>query len=93
MHKNLNLDKKTICIDTTTFCSGFLQTLMQAYLILDNPDINKVIILTSLVKSKKTDMKNDKISYLTHSNCASAILIEKSQKANQKAYFSQEIYS
>ncbi|EAJ6225773.1 3-oxoacyl-ACP synthase [Campylobacter coli] len=93
VHKNLNLDKKTICIDTTTFCSGFLQTLMQAYLILDNPDINKVIILTSLVKSKKTDMKNDKISYLTHSDCASAILIEKSQKANQKAYFSQEIYS
>lgn len=53
VHKNLNLDKKTICIDTTTFCSGFLQTLMQAYLILDNPDINKVIILTSLEKAKK----------------------------------------
>ncbi len=38
-------------------------------------------------------MKNDKISYLIHSDCTSAILIEKSQKANQKAYFSQEIYS
>ncbi|WP_417903883.1 3-oxoacyl-ACP synthase [Campylobacter sp. LH-2024] len=93
IHKNLNLSKQTICIDTTTFCSGFLQTLMQAFLILDNPDIHKVIILTSLVKSKKTDIKNDKISYLTHSDCACAILIEKSTNATQKTYFSQETHS
>lgn len=93
VHKNLNLSKKTVCIDTTTFCSGFLQTLMQAFLMLDNPNIHKIIILTSLVKSKKTDIKNDKISYLTHSDCACAILIEKSQNTTQKTYFSQEIYS
>ncbi|TKX32839.1 3-oxoacyl-ACP synthase [Campylobacter aviculae] len=93
IHKKLNLNKKTICIDTTAFCSGFLQTLMQAFLMLDNPNIHKIVILTSLVKSKKIDIKNDKISYLTHSDCACAILIEKSQDTSQKTFFSQNIYS
>lgn len=91
IHKNLKLDKKTLCYDNIAFCSGFLQGLTQSFLLLDNKNIKKVALVCVSVKSKKIS-KNDKVTYLSNSDSASVILIEKSN-AKEKALFSQEIFS
>lgn len=91
IHKNLKLDKKTLCYDNIAFCSGFLQGLSQSFLLLDNKNIKKVALVCVSVKSKKIS-KNDKVTYLSNSDSASAILIEKSN-TKEKALFSQEIFS
>ncbi|WP_261798043.1 3-oxoacyl-ACP synthase [Campylobacter peloridis] len=91
VHKNLNLNENTICIDLIGYCSGFLQGLKQAFIALDNENINKIILICANVKSKKID-KKDKITFLNTSDSASAILIEKS-KNYEKAIFSNKIFS
>lgn len=91
VHKNLKLDNHTLCFDMNAFCWGFLQGILQAFSLLDYPNIKKVILLCASVKSKKVNPK-DKITFLNTSDSASAILIEKTND-QQKAFYSQNIFS
>lgn len=91
IHDKLNLDERTLCFDNISFCTGFLQGLVQAFLLLDNEDIKKVVLICVSAKSIKIP-KNDKITYFSNSDGASAILLEKSD-TKEKAFFSQKIYS
>lgn len=91
IHKNLNLSSKTLCFDITAFCSGFVQGLFNAFLMLDNENINNVILCCVSTKSKIIN-KNDKFTFSTISDSASCVLISKS-KIDSKAYFSNEIFS
>ncbi|EAL5963629.1 3-oxoacyl-ACP synthase [Campylobacter jejuni] len=91
IHKNLKLSEKTLCYDNIAFCPGFLQGLTQSFLFLNNENIEKVALVCVSAKSKKIS-KNDKITYLSNSDSASAILIEKSN-AKEKALYSQKIFS
>ena len=89
--KNLNLNKNTLCFDEIGFCAGFLQGLFKAFLALENESIKKVVLLCVNVKSKKISPK-DKISYLSITDSASAVLIEKSN-SKQNAFYSQQTFS
>ncbi|ENI6511001.1 3-oxoacyl-ACP synthase [Campylobacter coli] len=91
IHKNLGLSEKTLCFDNIAFCPGFLQGLMQAFSLLDNENIKKIAFICVSVKSKKIP-KKDKITYLSNSDSASVILLEKSN-TKEKAFFSQKIFS
>lgn len=85
IHKNLGLSEKTLCFDNIAFCPGFLQGLMQAFSLLDNENIKKIAFICASVKSKKIP-KKDKITYLSNSDSASVILLEKSN-TKEKAFF------
>lgn len=91
VHKNLNLLSKTLCFDMTAFCSGFIQGLFQAFLMLDNKNFKNVILCSVSVKSKIIN-RSDKLTFSTISDSTSAVLISKS-KEQKTAYFASEIFS
>lgn len=91
IHKNLELSKNTLCLDITGFCTGFLQGLFQAFLALENPNFNNIVLLCVSAKSKKINPK-DKIAFLSNSDSASAILISKNP-SKEKAFYSQKTFS
>lgn len=91
IHKNLNLGENTLCLDITQFCTGFLQGLFQAFLALENPNFNNIVLLCVSTKSKKIDPR-DKIAFLSNSDGASAILISKNL-SKEKAFYSQKTLS
>ncbi|HFU4820678.1 TPA: 3-oxoacyl-ACP synthase [Campylobacter lari] len=93
IHKNLNLSSHTLCLDVLGFCPGFLQSLLQVFLALNQQNIKKAILICASVKSKAIDTQKDKITFLNNSDSASAILIEKNTNTEDKSYFSQKIFS
>lgn len=42
IHKNLNLNSHTLCLDVLGFCPGFLQSLLQVFLALNQQSIKKL---------------------------------------------------
>lgn len=65
VHKNLKLDNHTLRFDMNAFCWGFLQGILQAFSLLDYPNIKKVTLLCTSVKSKKVNSK-DKIIFFKY---------------------------
>ena len=53
IHGRLGLKKDMICLDINQGCSGYIVGLNQAFLLLDNEAINKVVLLTADTLSKK----------------------------------------
>ncbi|ELF2321096.1 3-oxoacyl-ACP synthase [Campylobacter lari] len=93
IHKNLNLSNHTLCLDVLGFCPGFLQSLLQVFLALNQQNIKKAILICASVKSKAIDAQKDKITFLNNSDSASAILIEKNTNSKEKSCFSQKVFS
>lgn len=93
IHKNLNLSSHTLCLDVLGFCPGFLQSLLQVFLALNQPSIKKAVLICASVKSKAIDAQKDKITFLNNSDSASVILIEKNTNIEDKSYFAQKIFS
>lgn len=93
IHKNLNLSSHTLCLDVLGFCPGFLQSLLQVFLALNQPGIKKAVLICASVKSKAIDAQKDKITFLNNSDSANAILIEKNTNIEDKSYFAQKIFS
>lgn len=55
---NLGLGESTLCLDINQGCAGYEVGLLQAYMLLDQPHINKVVLLNADILSKKVSVKD-----------------------------------
>lgn len=53
IHGEFNLEKDVLCVDLMQGCTGFLQGLMESFMILDNIDNKKVILINGDLISHK----------------------------------------
>lgn len=81
LHGKLGLKQETYCIDITQGCCAFEEGLIQAFLLLDQPTINKVALVTTDVLSHKIS-KKDRNSYPLIGDAASITIVEKSESEN-----------
>lgn len=91
IHQNLSLNNNTLCKDVLYYCSGFSQALFDAFSYLDNYNINKIVLISVLTKSKKIHPE-DKMTKMTKSDSACAVLIEKN-KTKKNCFYMQKIFS
>ncbi|MBQ4123740.1 ketoacyl-ACP synthase III [bacterium] len=82
LHGKLGLKKETFCIDISQGCSGFIIGLIQAFMLLEQKNINKVVLLNADVLSPKVS-KRDRNSNPLIGDAASITIVEKSNK-NEK---------
>ena len=54
----IGLNEDTICLDINQGCAGYEVGLLQAYMFLEQPQINKVVLLNADVLSKKVSVKD-----------------------------------
>lgn len=81
LHGKLGLKQETYCIDITQGCCAFEEGLIQAFLLLDQPDVNKVALVTTDVLSHKVSAR-DRNSYPLIGDAASITIVEKSEAEN-----------
>lgn len=81
LHGKLGLKQETYCIDITQGCCAFEEGLIQAFLLLDQPTINKVVLVTTDVLSHKVSIR-DRNSYPLIGDAASITIVEKSAIEN-----------
>ncbi len=55
---NLDLDNSVFCMDTNQQCAGYANGLLQAFMLLNNDNMNKVILITGDVLAKNPDRSN-----------------------------------
>jgi len=72
----LNLKKDMICLDISQGCAGFVMGLMQAFLLLEQESVRKVVLINADVLSRKTSPK-DRNSYPLIGDAASITVIER----------------
>lgn len=72
----LGLKYDMICMDINQGCAGFLVGLLQAFMLLEQKSIKKVVLLNADVLSRKTSSK-DRNSYPIVGDAASITVIEK----------------
>jgi 3-oxoacyl-[acyl-carrier-protein] synthase-3 len=77
VHGHFNLKKDMICIDINQGCAGFIIGLIQAFSLLDQESINKVVLLNVDILSQKVSRK-DRNSNPLIGDGASVTIIEKS---------------
>ncbi len=77
VHGRLGLKVDMLCLDITQGCAGFLVGLMQAFLLLDQPSIRKVVVANVDVMSRKVSAK-DRNSYPLIGDAASIAIVERS---------------
>lgn len=91
VHKEANLNKNCLCMDTFAFCSGFLQGLFQALLMLENDKFSHIALVCVSTKSKKLD-PSDKLTNSTISDSATALIVSKSN-AISPCFFTQKSFT
>lgn len=84
LHGKLGLKNDIVCIDICQGCSGFIIGLIQAFMLLEQKNINKVVLLNADVLSPKVS-KRDRNSNPLIGDGASVTIIEKSNN-NEKIY-------
>jgi len=72
----LNLKHDLLCLDINQGCAGFVIGLIQAFLLLEQEDIQKVVLINADVMSRKTSPK-DRNSYPLVGDAASITVIER----------------
>ena len=82
LHGKLNLKQETYCIDITQGCAAFEEGLIQSFLLLDQPTIKKVALVTTDVLSHKVSVK-DRNSYPLTGDAASITIVEKNESNNK----------
>ncbi|MBP1671304.1 MAG: 3-oxoacyl-ACP synthase [Bacteroidetes bacterium] len=75
----LGLKKDMICLDINQGCAGYEIGLFQSFMLLDQPDINKVVLLNADVLSQKVS-KRDRSNNPLIGDAASVTILEKSEK-------------
>jgi 3-oxoacyl-[acyl-carrier-protein] synthase III len=75
----LQLKQDMICMDINQGCAGFLVGLFQAFMLLEQEQINKVVLLNADVLSQKVS-KRDRNSHPLIGDGASVTIVEKSIK-------------
>ncbi|GHU80006.1 putative 3-oxoacyl-[acyl-carrier-protein] synthase 3 [Bacteroidia bacterium] len=73
-----DLGTDMLCMDINQGCAGFVIGLMQAYLLLDQPDIRKVLVINADVLSRKVS-KRDRNSYPLVGDAACLTVVERSE--------------
>lgn len=79
IHGKLGLKKDMICLDINQGCSGYIVGLNQAFFLLENEAINKVVVLNADTLSKKVS-KRDRNNNPQIGDGASVTIVEKSDK-------------
>ena len=82
LHGKLGLKKDIVCLDICQGCCGFIIGLIQAFMLLEQKNINKVVLLNADVLSPKVS-KRDRNSNPLIGDGASITVIEKSDKKEQ----------
>ena len=72
----LGLKQDMLCLDIGQGCAGFVIGLMQAYLLLEQESIRKVVLINADVLSRKTSPK-DRNSYPLVGDAASITIVER----------------
>lgn len=84
LHGKLGLKKDIICLDISQGCAGFIIGLIQAFSLLNQKSINKVVLLNADVLSPKVS-KRDRNSNPLVGDAAAITIIEKSNE-NEKIF-------
>jgi len=77
----LGLKQDMICMDINQGCAGYEIGLFQAFMLLDQDEINKVVLVNADILSKKVS-KRDRNSNPLIGDGASVTIVEKSKKPN-----------
>jgi 3-oxoacyl-[acyl-carrier-protein] synthase-3 len=80
VHGRLGLGNDVFCIDINQGCAGFLMGLMQAFMLLEQPAIEKVVLVNADVLSRKVSPR-DRNSYPLIGDGASITVVERSATA------------
>ena len=72
----LGLKHDMFCMDINQGCAGFVIGLLQSFLLLDQPSVNRVVLINVDVMSRKTSAK-DRNSYPLVGDAASITVIER----------------
>jgi len=75
LHGKLGLRQDAMCFDLTQGCSGFEEGLIQAFMLLDQPEIKKVVVATGDTLSRKVSPR-DRNSYPLIGDAASVAVVE-----------------
>lgn len=75
IHGRLGLSDNVFCMDVNQGCAGFLVGLMQAFSLLDQPTVKKVVLINADVLSRKVS-KEDRNSYPLSGDAASITIVE-----------------
>jgi 3-oxoacyl-[acyl-carrier-protein] synthase-3 len=78
---HFNLKSDMICLDINQGCAGYIIGLTQAFMLLDQPAINKVVLLNADVLSPKVS-KRDRNSNPLIGDAAAITIVEKSDTQN-----------
>lgn len=81
----LDLDSSTVCIDTNQQCTGFTNALLQAFMLLNNDNMKKVILITGDVLARNPDRSNTS-SYPLSGDAICITILENCDK-NLPIYF------
>jgi len=73
-----DLETDVLCMDINQGCAGFNIGLMQAYMLLDQPDIKKVLLINADVLSRKVS-KRDRNSFPLAGDAACLTVVERSE--------------
>lgn len=76
IHGKLDLKQDMICMDINQGCSGYIVGLNQAFLLLEQEEINKVVLLNADTLSRKVS-KNDRNNNPIIADGASVTIVEK----------------
>ncbi len=77
IHGHFNLKHDIICMDINQGCAGFILGLIQAYMLLEQEEIHKVVLMNADVLSSKVS-KRDRNSNPLIGDAASITIVEKS---------------
>jgi 3-oxoacyl-[acyl-carrier-protein] synthase III len=81
LHGKLGLGHDVICMDINQGCAGFVVGLMQAFLLLELPEIQKVVLLNADTASKQISRSN-RVSYPLAGDAGAVTVIERSSSEN-----------
>ncbi len=76
IHGQLGLKQDMLCLDINQGCAGFLVGLMEAFLLLDQDAIHKVVLLNADILSRKTSRK-DRNSFPLIGDAAAVTVVER----------------
>lgn len=82
IHGRLGLKQDIFCVDINQGCAGFLLGLMEAFLLLEQPAIRKVVLLNADILSRKTS-PHDRNSFPLIGDAASVTVLERSAEARE----------
>ena len=78
----LNLKQDMICLDINQGCAGYILGLIEAFMLLEQDEVNKVVLLTGDILSRKTSSK-DRNSYPLIGDGAAVTIVEKDDRAGE----------